>query len=460
MNIMTTKIAKHTILGLALLGLFGCASARAQIALQDGSTNKIISNSGSSSISTNFTVTSGASVLVVSLYDRNNVASEFGARVPSWGAQTLTRIAGEYDARSTYATVATYYLYTPTPGAQTITATDTSGSNVIAMAMQVYTLNGVSTTNPPTVFTNNAAYTTNLNVALSGVPAGAWGVVSGCMGYNTEENTYLVPTSGTPGYAQILTGDDVVMGGVANLAAGAGTVSLGNVGAGGVQMALAITVFASSGVNTNFVTPQFSGLPASTIAAYGSPSVALSGTVSTNGHYLPAGTAITVSVNGGAQQTTVDDGTGDFTINYSTVGIPASGTPYPVTYTSAANDFFFAATNTGTTLTINPLPVVLNGYLLYNGATTVPASNLSVANLVGTDNLTLSGSVTVAGTNAGPEAITSFGGLTLGGTAARQLHAHRRQRHGDHDHHRRCSESRGYQLARRLHQPGQHQRLG
>ncbi len=418
MNIMTTKIAKHTILGLALLGLFGCASARAQIALQDGSTNKIISNSGSSSISTNFTVTSGASVLVVSLYDRNNVASESAPASLSWGAQTLTRIAGEYDARSTYATVATYYLYTPTPGAQTITATDTSGSNVIAMAMQVYTLNGVSTTNPPTVFTNNAAYTTNLNVALSGVPAGAWGVVSGCMGYNTEENTYLVPTSGTPGYAQILTGDDVVMGGVANLAAGAGTVSLGNVGAGGVQMALAITVFASSGVNTNFVTPQFSGLPASTIAAYGSPSVALSGTVSTNGHYLPAGTAITVSVNGGAQQTTVDDGTGDFTINYSTVGIPASGTPYPVTYTSAANDFFFAATNTGTTLTINPLPVVLNGYLLYNGATTVPASNLSVANLVGTDNLTLSGSVTVAGTNAGPEAITSFGGLTLGGTAA------------------------------------------
>lgn len=96
MNIMTTKIAKHTILGLALLGLFGCASARAQIALQDGSTNKIISNSGSSSISTNFTVTSGASVLVVSLYDRNNVASESapasrpGALRPSPGSPANT----------------------------------------------------------------------------------------------------------------------------------------------------------------------------------------------------------------------------------------------------------------------------------------------------------------------------------------------------------------------------------
>jgi hypothetical protein len=112
---MTTKIAKQIILGLALLGLFGGASARAQIALQDGSTNKIISNSGSSSISTNFTVTAGAGVLVVSLYDRNNVASESAPASLSWGAQTLTQVAGEYNARSTYATVATYYLYNPPP---------------------------------------------------------------------------------------------------------------------------------------------------------------------------------------------------------------------------------------------------------------------------------------------------------------------------------------------------------
>ena len=41
-----------------------------------------------------------------------------------------------------------------------------------------------------------------------------------------------------------------------------------------------------------------------------------------------------------------------------------------------------------------------------------------MANLVDSDNLTLSGSVTIAGTNVGPENITSFSGLTLGGTSA------------------------------------------
>ena len=41
-----------------------------------------------------------------------------------------------------------------------------------------------------------------------------------------------------------------------------------------------------------------------------------------------------------------------------------------------------------------------------------------MANLVDNDNLTLSGSVTIASTNVGVQAITSFSGLTLGGTAA------------------------------------------
>ena len=172
----------------------------------------------------------------------------------------------------------------------------------------------------------------------------------------------------------------------------------------------------SSG-STNNVTPQFSGLANSTTVSYGA-GVSLSGEVSTNGSYLPSGTIVTVTVNGNAQQTTINDSTGDFSINFSTVGIPASATPYPVTYTSAAANGFNAATNTGTTLTINPLPVILNGYMNYIGTTTVPAANLTVANLVAGDNLTLAGSVMVASANLGPETITSFSGLTLGGTAA------------------------------------------
>src|ERR1035437_5028741 len=101
----------------------------------------------------------------------------------------------------------------------------------------------------------------------------------------------------------------------------------------------------------------FSGLTSQTIA-YGASSVTLAGTVSTNGAYPPSGTVVTVIINGSAQTTTVSDSTGDFTINYNTTGLPASATPYTVTYSSAAGGGFPAETNASTTLTVNPLPVV------------------------------------------------------------------------------------------------------
>ncbi|MGA3266682.1 MAG: YDG domain-containing protein, partial [Verrucomicrobiota bacterium] len=78
---------------------------------------------------------------------------------------------------------------------------------------------------------------------------------------------------------------------------------------------------------------------------------------------------------------------------------------------------FNAATNTSTTLTINPRPVVLTGTRAYDGTATAAAAILSVVNLVGSDSVTLSGSVGLAGANAGAQAITSFSGLTLGGGA-------------------------------------------
>jgi hypothetical protein len=167
------------------------------------------------------------------------------------------------------------------------------------------------------------------------------------------------------------------------------------------------------------VTPQFSNLSNQTIH-YGAADAVLTGTVGTSTNSLPNGSAVSATVDGITQSGAVYDTSGDFSISYDAVGIPISATPYPVTYTSAIESGFFAATNTGTTMTVNQLPVVLSGVELYSATntTTVPASDLSVANLVGGDNLTLSGSVTIANTNFGAETITSFSGLTLGGTAA------------------------------------------
>ncbi|HWD91752.1 MAG TPA: YDG domain-containing protein [Verrucomicrobiae bacterium] len=404
----------------ALLG----GSAGAQVILQDGSLTAIAKNDGPTSVTNTFTVTAGAGVLVVETYVQNNVGSDVPPTLSTWGSQNFSYIGGEFNARSTYASSDIFYIVNPAPGTHDIVVTDTSGGTVTAMAMQAYTLNGVDTNTAPVFVGANQAFGTSKSVVLSGVPAGgAWAAFSFSWGFNGDGNT-VTSTGGTPIYGQVLNnlpgfiGQAVLMGGVGNLPAGSTTVTVANPNGGGVQSALAAAVFASAGANTNIITPQFVGLASSSSVAYGTSSLALSGQVGTNGNYLPAGTVITVAINGNSQSTTVNDSTGDFSINYNTIGIPPSLTPYPIAYTSTAATRFLAATNTGTTITISPLPVVLSGFQLYNGTATVSAANLTVANLVNSDNLMLAGSVSVAATNAGPETITSFAGLSLSGPAA------------------------------------------
>ncbi len=83
------------------------------------------------------------------------------------------------------------------------------------------------------------------------------------------------------------------------------------------------------------------------------------------------------------------------------------------------NYIFVQATANATALTINALPVTLTGTRSYDGTTAVASGILTVANKVGSDNVTVAaGSGTLAGANVGSEAIASFGTLNLGGTAA------------------------------------------
>jgi autotransporter-associated beta strand protein len=165
---------------------------------------------------------------------------------------------------------------------------------------------------------------------------------------------------------------------------------------------------------------SFSALTGSQSVTYGAASISLSGKLSGAGPSYPAsGETITVTVNGNAQNTTISDSTGDFSINYSLAGFNASATPYAITYSYAGNGSLNAASDASTTLTLNPLPVNLTGTRLFNGSATVNASILSVANKVGSDNVTVaSGSGTLASAAAGSEAIVDFGTLALGGTAA------------------------------------------
>lgn len=68
--------------------------------------------------------------------------------------------------------------------------------------------------------------------------------------------------------------------------------------------------------------------------------------------------------------------------------------------------------------TINPLAVDLTGSRVYDGTNAATSSILSVSNEVHGNDLTVSGSATLAAKAAGSEAITSFAGLTLGGNSA------------------------------------------
>jgi alpha-L-arabinofuranosidase len=422
-DIVKPKITKSAlfVLILTLIELQSCNWAGAQVILQDGSLISITNDANVTSISQSFTVTQGASALVVLLFDQNDVAVDSGPVSMTWGAQPMVKAGGQFDPRGVYASSDIWYLYNPTPGTNLITATDTSTGTVTAMAMQVYTLNGVDTTTAPAFYGANGPYGTNGSVTLSdSTGAGDWAALNFSYGFNSTFDMSIQSTSGTTNFSQAISGDyDVIMGAVLDLALGATTISVGNAIGGGVPKALAAAVFTSAGINTNLITPQFSNLTGSMAVPYGSSSVPFSGTVSsTNGIYLAEGTVITVTINGNSQQTSIDDSTGDFTINYDASSLPVSAMPYPITYVSAPANSLLSATDSSTTLTINPLPLVFTGYLVANGTATVPAANLSVSNLVGSDNLTLSGSVTVAGTNAGPQAITSVRDLTLGGMAA------------------------------------------
>jgi hypothetical protein len=100
--------------------------------------------------------------------------------------------------------------------------------------------------------------------------------------------------------------------------------------------------------------PAFSGLAASQSITYGSTAITLAGKLSATGPAYPAGgETITVTINGNAQTTTINDSTGDFSFRYNPGTIPASATPYTITYSYAGDASLGSANDASTTLTVN-----------------------------------------------------------------------------------------------------------
>ncbi|MGA2540651.1 MAG: LamG-like jellyroll fold domain-containing protein [Verrucomicrobiota bacterium] len=236
-------------LSLALLLL--ATPARAQIALQDGSTNIVYHASGGA-VSTNFTVTTGASVLVVELFNKGAGSAGAEPATLSWGSQTLIKAVSEPDTSSTFRDCTIYYLYNPTPGTQTISATVTGAG----VDLQVYTLSGVNTAIPPLVAVVNAPNGQNVLVTVPNILAGSWAIVNAFVGSNPGTPT-VSSTSGTVNVAYDTTqaGPIAGLGYVSSLNPGSVTITA-TTSAASSKMAMAVAVFSPPQTGAATITQQ------------------------------------------------------------------------------------------------------------------------------------------------------------------------------------------------------------
>jgi hypothetical protein len=253
-------------LGAAAVGLLLSATAQAQIAVVDGSlttgaqgagASNSGSNLGSDFLSQSFMVSSSADVLVVNIYDRNQILQGAGIGTEpsslSWGSQSINRVIAQNNDTSHYGDSDIFVLYNPTPGMQTITFTDsqTSGggpTGVSGLAMQVYDLSGVDTTVAPVTFgVGNSDITGQaLNLPVTTTMAGAWAdvVVSsgdGASGFPTADT--ITSSSGTPSYQWVLANQSALFGGVQSMAAGASTLTFATANTTSPQVGFAAAVF-------------------------------------------------------------------------------------------------------------------------------------------------------------------------------------------------------------------------
>jgi fibronectin type 3 domain-containing protein len=229
-------------LGVALAGFLFCGSARAAITLQDGGTN-VIKTSANSITAPGFTVTAGASVLVVNVFTRDNQTADALPATLPWGAQTLTKIASVNNGNSTWAWSEIYYLYNPAAMTQDITISEAPSSQ--AMTMQVFTLAGVDTAFAPVPYTAQNASAQSVTVTLAGTPSGSWAAVSSSYGTgNLLMN--VTASSGTVNCATVQNSTSQCMGYVANITSSSSTITATD-NAGNQKLSLAVAVFMPAG---------------------------------------------------------------------------------------------------------------------------------------------------------------------------------------------------------------------
>jgi len=188
-----------------------------------------------------------------------------------------------------------------------------------------------------------------------------------------------------------------VTGGTINSAPNT-SVSIAGAGkAAGTTAAISV-----SGGNVNLVVskgnPTFSALTASQAITYGTSSITLSGKVGTADPVYPAnGETVTVTINGNAQNTTINDTTGDFSFSYNPSAVPFSASAYTITYSYGGNANLNSAGDASKTLTVNKAPLTITGLTgsdrVYDGLTTAAFTGTAAySGLVNGETFSVSGS--------------------------------------------------------------------
>ncbi len=168
---------------------------------------------------------------------------------------------------------------------------------------------------------------------------------------------------------------------------------------------------------TGVAASVFSSLTPSQSISVGTSSINLSGTISNAGNFPPSGEMVAITINSVTQNATIG-ANGTFATAFNTSAIPASGTPYPITYSYPGDANFANGMNSSTTLTVNAVSTFFGGTvaLLGTGTGAVtdnqgPQINCSEAG--GVTAGTCSGNY-ASGTSltltANPTAPTTFGG--------------------------------------------------
>ena len=181
-------------------------------------------------------------------------------------------------------------------------------------------------------------------------------------------------------------------------------------------LSLATPSVAASGNYTVVVTNAYGSVTNTASVTINPLAVNLTGTRAYDGTTNAAAAILSVANRVGSDTVTVVSGIGGLAgASPGAQSLTAVGT-LALGGTAAGNYTLAGASGL---VNINPLVVNLNGTRAYDGTTNAAAAILSVANRVGSDNVTVaSGTGGLAGATAGSQSITSLGTLALGGTTA------------------------------------------